>query len=480
MFYGRNKELALLTSLKDKSTASLVCILGRRRVGKSALTQEFSKQFLNFFSIQGLAPVPRMDSKFQLNHFSKQIQNHFGGPTVQFQDWTQALTFLAEKTRKGRHLIFLDEVSWLAKGDPMFSSRLKDVWDREFKKNHQLILIVCGSVSSWIQENILHHANFVGRISAEIHLKELPINESNQFFKNVPWKISSNEKMMTLSITGGIPKYLEEIVLNKNLEQQLAKLCFSSSGFLHNEYEKIFTDIFGRKKATLEKIVRACIDRHWEPVELAKKLKTPQNSDFKENLDILEISGFLERDYFFKLDGKDSKLSRIRLSDNYLRFYLKYIEPISKKMKSSRAELSSLRDLPHLETTQGFQFENLILNHRFMIHKQLKIEDRQIISSGPYRQKKGGHILKSCQVDLLIHTQGQNFYLCEIKCRQSIDKEIIKEVQKKMDDLRLPRRSSLRPVLIYQGELYRPHQTEIENYFAKIISFEDLLEMHES
>lgn len=476
MFCGRKEELATLNELTSKKTASLVCLLGRRRIGKSTLIKQFAKKFDSYFEIQGLAPVPKMKPQMQLDHFAKQLKSHFGGPLMVFKDWEEALEELAKKTSKGRHLILLDEVSWLAWKSPLFPSHLKDVWDRKFKENNKLILVLCGSVSSWIQKNILNHANFVGRVSAQINLKELSLNELNNFFESLSGIIGTNEKLKVLSVTGGVPKYLEEAVINRNLDQHMAELCFSKNGFLANEYEKIFNDIFGVKKKTLEKIIRACVDRHWEPNLLAKKLKTPQNSDFKENLDILVLSGFIERDYYLKLSSPLSKLSRLRLSDNYIRFYLKYIEPNLINLSSSRKKISSLSQLDGFEIVQGFQFENLILNNRHLVHNLLKINDSEIIASGPFRQAGNSKDKKGCQVDLLVHLKGSSFYLCEIKCKKLINKNVIADVEKKMKILHFPKRSSVRPVLIYSGDIYLPDQEEIQQYFSHIISLEQLME----
>ena len=43
IFVGRKKELKDLTTLLNKKTASLVVVKGRRRIGKSRLIAEFSK-----------------------------------------------------------------------------------------------------------------------------------------------------------------------------------------------------------------------------------------------------------------------------------------------------------------------------------------------------------------------------------------------------------------------------------------------------
>lgn len=70
----------------------------------------------------------------------------------------------------------------------------------------------------------------MGRISLILSLKELPLYDCNMFWNNT--LISSFEKLKILSITGGIPRYLEEIIPSFSAEQNITNLCFKSSGVL--------------------------------------------------------------------------------------------------------------------------------------------------------------------------------------------------------------------------------------------------------
>ncbi len=474
MFFGRKDELKLLEKLKLKNTASLVCILGRRRIGKSTLIEEYAKSFPSFFEIQGLSPDRQTNLKDQLEHFATQLSLHFNSRKEHFDNWTEAFLALAEKTKTGEHLILLDEISWMGKQDPLFSSRLKEIWDTKFKKNPRLVLVVCGSVSSWIEENILKNAIFEGRVSLEINLGELSLPDAARFWMARHNSMGSLEKMLILSVTGGVPKYLEEVLSTETAEQNLIRLCYTPSGIFFNEYEKIFREIFDRKTKTLDRIVRTCLTQRLSPVELAKKLGTRQNSDLSEHLRILELSGFLSRDFYFKPDGEVSKLSHLRVKDNYLRFYLKHIEPHKESIKKGGKVFKSLYELKGFETILGLQFENLILANRRLLYPFLDLNDSHIVSSAPYVQKKTSTTMGGCQIDLLIHTKLDVFYLCEFKCRRQIDRTVIKEVQRKMDVIKLPKRSSLKPVLVYEGEIYPGHLTELREYFYQLIPLSSL------
>src|SRR3989338_7082289 len=180
-FVGREYELNLLHSLITKKTASLVLIKGRRRIGKSRLAEEFAKEY-TFYSFSGVPPHEKTSDLSEREAFHKQLTRYFKKPTLKSNDWWDMLWFLAERTKKGRVIILLDEISWMGSKDPDFLGKLKNAWDLEFSKNPELILVLCGSVSSWIEKNILSSTGFVGRRDLILNVKELPLKDINEFW----------------------------------------------------------------------------------------------------------------------------------------------------------------------------------------------------------------------------------------------------------------------------------------------------------
>jgi hypothetical protein len=168
------------------------------------------------------------------------------------------------------------------------------------------------------------------------------------------------------------------------------------------------------------------------------------------------------------------KLSQFRLSDNYLRFYCKWIEPIKDRIEADAYETVPLTAIPGWDTIMGLQFENLVLNNRKAIHKLLNIVSNQILWDNPYFQRTT-KTHPGCQIDYLIHTSHHFFYICEIKfSRHPISKEIIKEMQEKMNRLKVGKHISKLPVLIH---ICGVEEEVIESgFFAKIIDFGQLLE----
>ncbi|MCE5293939.1 MAG: hypothetical protein LLF94_04940 [Chlamydiales bacterium] len=405
----------------------------------------------------------------QLDHFGELLGLAFNMPPLKFDNWNSALSTLASLTASGKFIILLDEISWMAGSDKDFAGKLKGMWDTKFKKNPELTLILCGSVTSWIEENILNDKGFVGRISLTLTLEEMPLKDANKFWGTRA--VSAAEKCKILCVTGGIPRYLEEIRPEDSAEQNIKRLGFTEGGILVEEFDKIFRDIFGKRANSFKQIVLALANGSREIGELCHVLGTKPTGGFSKKLHTLELSGFIARDYVWEKSRKKSKLSRYRLKDNYIRFYLKYIEPKKELIHSGLYEDLFLEDLPEWHTIIGLQFENLVLNNLRTIQNLLDISSSSILSASPYFQHETKKH-KACQVDMLIQCR-YSIYVCEIKCRQKITSEVIDEVSEKITRLNIPKDVSIRPVLIYQGEL--SPEIKRANFFSHFISFEELL-----
>ncbi len=468
MFVGRKREIEMLEDLLKKKSSSLVVIRGRRRIGKSRLTQEFAKK-IRHLSFSGLPPTKGISAIDQKEEFARQMQRELQIPLPRADDWGDLFWSLAQHTKKGKVVLVLDEISWMGSKDPTFLSKLKTAWDLYLKNNPQLVLILCGSISSWIEENILSSTGFLGRISLDIILNELPLYECNEFWNAHQNKVSAFDKLKVLSVIGGVPRYLEEILPNQSAEENIQRLCFHREGFLFSEFERIFSDLFSKRSSIYKKIVMRLSDGPCELSQIYKALDVEKTGAVSGYMNDLVTSGFVSQDFTWHLkDGKDSKLSHYRLKDNYLIFYLKYIEK-----NKSKIEKQNLRLLPQWQSIMGLQFENLILSNRKTVQKFLKLEPSEIINDNPYFQTKTKSRI-GCQIDYMIQTKFGTCYLCEIKFKsQKITKSIIQEIENKISNLSLPKNISIRPVLIHANGV---DDSVLESeYFSSIIDFEDFL-----
>src|SRR5690606_19104779 len=119
--------------------------------------------------------------------------------------------------------------------------------------------------------------------------------------------------------------------------------------------------LFLRESQFYKKIIESLISGSKERNEICKLLGIDPGGRISEYLLELELAGFIKRDHTWNISsGIDSKLSKYRLSDNYLRFYLKYINKNISKINRNNYHLKSLTSLPEWNTIMGFQFENLV------------------------------------------------------------------------------------------------------------------------
>lgn len=453
-FIGRKHELKSLYDLTHKKTASLVVLRGRRRIGKSRLAKEFATKYKSikcqFLSFVGLVPTEATSASAQREEFTRQLSINLNIPPIKADDWSNIFTYLARETKSGRIIILFDEISWMGSKDPLFLGKLKNAWDLEFKNNPKLMLILCGSVSSWIEENILKNTGFMGRLSLVLDLEELRLDESNQFLNNIGFCDSIYERFKVLSVTGGVPRYIEEINPSKLADENIKDLCFKSSGILFREFNDIFLDIFARRSKTYEKIARTLVEGRKELADIAKAIGVQKSGHLSEYLLDLVKSGFIRRDYVWKLKNNvESKLSYYRLSDNYLRFYLKYIEPNKAKVENGHFNNKALSTLPGFDSIMGLQFENLVLANRQLIIQELNISPEYVINDNPYFQRPQQRV-RGCQIDYLIQLKQNILYACEIKfSRKEVGSSIIQEMKQKLDNFALPKGFAIIPVLIH-------------------------------
>lgn len=469
-FIGRHVELQKLKDLFHKKSASLVVVKGRRRIGKSRLIQEFAKDY-QFYNFTGLPPTEKTTKMREQEAFKKQLKKYFNTSSIS-HSWWDMLWFLAESTNKGRVVILFDEISWMASKDHDFLGILKSLWDNHFSKNPELVLILCGSVSTWIEKNIISNTGFMGRISLKLSIQELPLNDCNKFFNK--HSLSSYEKLKILSVTGGVPRYLEEIIPSFTAEQNITNLCFKSSGVLFNEFDQIFSDLFISRSDMYKKIVFYLASKKADRTEIAQHLNIEVGGVVSSYLNDIMEAGFIQRDYSWGLkDGKPSKLNLYRLSDNYLRFYIKYIFENKRKIERNAFEEKTIDALPGWTSIIGLQFENLVLNNRTKLQKILKIDPTQIIAEGPYFQRKTERT-PGCQIDYMIQTRFDSLYVCEIKfSKNEIKEDIITEMHEKIKRLKTPKHFSFRPVLIHVNGVSDPVKENAT--FSHIINFDEFL-----
>ncbi len=476
MFYGRENLIERLLALFGKRTASLVTCRGRRRVGKSTLVEKFAERAgARFIKIEGVKPRPKLDNLKELENFAAKLASQTGCDSSTPNNWLNALLRLDSQIRDdGKTVVLLDEISWMAHYDPLFAGTLKGVWDDRLKKHPSLVLVLCGSVSSWIKDNIIDDGSFYGRRSLDIVVPELPASECVKFWGDAAERTDLREIVDVLSVTGGVPRYLEEVDPGLSASENIRRMCFMPKSPLREDFDEMFADVVTRQPQLTASVLRTLKGPSRSVSEIARETGLERGGRISDCLKQLEECGLVVSDCGTNpSSGKTTRESVFRLADNYSRFYLRYVEPVKGVIDRDAFAFSSLENLDGWETMMGLQFENLVMSNLRGLVGALGLGNAQILSAAPYRRaaSRDGK-RKGVQIDLLIQTR-RSVCVVEIKRRREIGRGVIDEVAEKAESL--PRRKgvSMRTALVYEGRL--APIVEADGYFDAIVPFARLL-----
>lgn len=475
-FFGRKEILSRMSELWGKGCSSLVTCRGRRRIGKSTLIEKFALDSkARFIKIEGLRPDKDIDDRAEREAFAVQLAAQTSAETSCPENWLQAFLRLDKEIEdKRKTVVLLDEVSWMAFDSPMFSAMLKVAWDNYLKKHDRLVFVVCGSVSTWIKEHMVDDGAFFGRRSLDVVVPELSLSDCVKFWGKRVGRLATKDIIDVLSVTGGVPRYLEEINPSLSAAENIRALCFVPKAPLREDFDEMFGDVITRQPRLAERVLRSLVDGPLTLTEISEALGIGKGGDISKALEQLCESGMVADDGGLNPEtGAEIRAVRYRLSDNYVRFYLKYIEPEKRTIDQGAYSFTGLEQFRNWPTVMGLQFENLVLANYRTLLPHLHLDRTVIKSAAPYGRrgsKKTGRA--GFQVDLLLQTE-MAMVLVEVKRKNEVGREVIADVREKTRRLKRPRETSLRCVLVYEGQLDRT--VEADGFFDVVINVRDLL-----
>lgn len=461
-FIGRDTEIEYLNRLYKKKDGQLVVIYGRRRVGKSTLVEEFmkNKKHLRFEGLENVRTIG------QIEQFAIDMSNQMHIPllkTVKVNLWQPLFDYLTEffSQQKERYILFLDEFQWLAANHSKLVSLIKKYWDVHWSKQN-VMLILCGSVSSFMVKNVIASKALYGRINWELCLQSFSPLETFQLLDS---KRSADEALQYSLVLGGIPKYLKEIDTHRSFDQNINNLFFIQNGLLVNDYKRIFYSQFKEPK-TYETIVKLLKDHPLSLEEIASGIKAQSGGSIKYYLDNLEKALFITS-YVPYNKKQNSKLKKYKLTDEYLQFYFKYVDPhLDLIISNHRRNLFNQLVKPIWNSWLGFAFENFCLKNAFYLAELMGFADH-VVQWGPYFHRGD----QQFQIDLIYVRNDRVITLCEIKYSQyPITVSVIHDVEKKCKLIDVPKGYTLEKALISR---FGPDESLRElNYFHHFL-FED-------
>lgn len=250
MFYCREEELRKLNKRYEAGNFECIIIYGRRRVGKTALINEFCKDK----SVIYFSALNATESE-NLKTLSKAIQGYKDPDSVgglQYREMEDALDEVSRIAARERVIFVIDEYPYLAKAMPSISSRLQHLIDHVWKDS-KLFLILCGSSMSFMEYQVLgYESPLYGRRTAQFKIEPLTYRETAMFYP----ALSSEEQAMVYGITGGVPHYINKLAVRETLDAALQENLFDRSSYLFEEPENLLKQEL-REPAVYNSIITA-------------------------------------------------------------------------------------------------------------------------------------------------------------------------------------------------------------------------------
>ena len=410
---GREQEIQYLNKVLLSGKPEFLVVYGRRRVGKTYLIYEHLKNDI-IFSFSGSYNVP---AKVQIGNFFSEYLRITKGQhqTTPPEDWDKAFSYLADylyslnPAAGQRAVVFIDELPWLDTPKSGFVPALEYFWNQHASKMNHVLLIGCGSVASWMIKKLLKSkGGLYNRVTARIKLEPFSLGQTATYCQQKGIKLSHYQIVQFYMAMGGIPFYLNAIEPGKSVVQLIDEICFSPTGLLADEYEKMYYSLF--KNAGNHLAIIEALAKHPYGMlrgDLMKASGLPPGGTFARALEELLDSGFIMKLHPFQ---KKEKESMYRLIDMYSLFYLRFIRGNAGRAGVSWPLLSA--DSSYT-VWSGYAYENICLLHTKQLLKKLGLSGTLTRISSWYF--KGTDELPGAQVDLLIDRKDGMINLCEVK-----------------------------------------------------------------
>jgi AAA+ ATPase superfamily predicted ATPase len=408
MIIGREKELQTLRSAYDDEYSQFVVVYGRRRVGKTFLVREaFNYKFT--FQHSGIANAPR---NAQLEEWRKSLVKHGLKVDTAPSNWFDAFSLLDDlirRSRARRKVIFIDELPWMDTQSAQFIPALEHFWNAYASARKDVLLIVCGSATSWIVDKIVHnHGGLHNRLNHIINLKQFTLRECELYAKSRRLAMQRRQILECYMVMGGVPFYWSLLNKELSLPQNIDNIFFNENGPLSDEFDALYRSLFRKPEAYIA-VINALGKRRMGLTrsEIVAESQVADGGKLSTVLKDLEHCAFIRR---YNQPDKNAKECIYQLVDFYTLFHFTMIAENRRRDPNfwSKNVGSSM-----YATWSGLAFERVCLAHIPEIKCALSIGG---VTTNEYswivRQTADR---PGAQIDLLLDRSDQTINLCEIK-----------------------------------------------------------------
>lgn len=410
---GRAQEIKEIETLYQANKPVFAVVYGRRRVGKTFLVRELLGDKFTFCHT-GLSPYELKGKKLleqQLVNFHASLVKYGSDIKSRPGDWLEAfdalIGLLEKQDPSKRQVVFIDELPWMDTPRSGFITALEHFWNGWGAGKANLMLVVCGSATSWISDKLLNNrGGLFDRTTDEIKLRPFTLGECESYYTANGIVLSKYDQVQCYMATGGIPYYISMLQKGKSLAQNIDSLFFEPNAKLALEFDRLYSSLFTNAE-DCKRIVRLLAKKRegFTRKEISRQTGLADGGGLSATLKTLEVSDFIAS--YVKYGYPKREIS-YRLTDFYSKFYLSFID--GQKTTNPRFWQDNLLT-PALAAWRGFTFESLCFYHLPQIKQALGISGVHTESS-PWssRKEKDG-----AQIDLVIERADHIDNICEMK-----------------------------------------------------------------
>lgn len=348
MFIGRDRELKALDTMYQSDKFEFAVLYGRRRVGKTALINEFirDRKAIYFMGVES-------NAKQNLENFSKSIVefNTDVLADTSFSSFQAALEYVFRLAETERMILAIDEYPYVARASKSLASTLQLLIDK-YRDTSKLMLILCGSSMSYMEDHVLaYKAPLYGRRTAQMKLLPFDFAETCQYLS----EMSDEDKALLYGVVGGTPQYLLQISNKLSVADNIKNTFLNPTSFLFEEPINLLKQEV-REPAIYIAIITAIATGHSRMSEISSKVGEETNvcAIYLKNLVSL---GIIEKETPY--GEKVSRKSVYSIADNMFRFWYRFVVENNSIISRGAADLAYKRIEPYFADYMGKVFEDI-------------------------------------------------------------------------------------------------------------------------
>ena len=417
---GRDAEISRLNALCESPRAEFLALFGRRRVGKTFLiNQTFKNQFA--FKMTGVIEGSLKD---QFTAFSDAMEDFGYDLPEKPKDWMSAFVMLKntlKKTAKSeeRCIIFIDELPALDAENSNVAGAVGYFWNNWASLQDNVILIICGSATSWMITNVIDSKGGLhDRLTEEMPVHPFTLREVEDYLHEHQFVWNRQMALQAYMVFGGIPYYLSLLDNSESFVQNIDRLFFSRDTKMRREFRRLFNTLYKHPERYIDIVKALSKSRHGMTREqLSKALKCANNGHLGNKLEDLVHCDLVRKNIVREKEIK-SKDAIYQLCDFFSLFYLTFVDRAEVETEYWSHHINT----PEVNTWMGLAYERICMAHIPQIKRALRIDGISTLNYS-WRSKTAQ---PAVQIDLIIERADKIVNVCEVKYSQDeygLDKE---------------------------------------------------------